>query len=78
MTTLISLAQLSSQPAGTYSVAFTATWGCPGCEGFAEQVMADQLAEFVIDLHKEDATLIENYRSLLPPKIPMITPVTIA
>jgi hypothetical protein len=78
MTTLISLEQLSSQQPGTYSVAFTATWGCPGCEGFAEKVIADQLAEFVIDLHTEDATLVENYRSLLPPKIPMITDVTIA
>lgn len=78
MTTQISLEQLSNQPSGTYSVAFTATWGCPGCEGFVEKVTADQLAEFVIDLHTEDATLIENYRSLLPPKIPMITDVTIA
>ena len=78
MTTLISLQQLKSQPAGTYSVAFTATWGCPGCEGFAEQVLVDQSAEFVIDLHTEDAALIENYANLLPPKIPMITNVTIA
>jgi hypothetical protein len=78
MTTLISLQQLSSQPSGTYLVAFTATWGCPGCDGFAEQVLADQSAEFVIDLHTEDATLFENYGSLLPSKIPVITHVTIA
>jgi hypothetical protein len=78
MTTQISLQQLSSQPAGTYSVAFTSSWGCVGCEGFAERVIADQSAEFVVDLHQEDATLFETYGSLLPPKIPMITTVTIA